>query len=101
MANNFTRATSANVGLAGASVYTVPASTVAVVHGLFISNKTSSTVRADIKVGSIYVVKSVEVPANQTIIPDKPINLLAGDVLSIVSNTDSAIDVFVSILEVS
>lgn len=101
MANNFTRATAANVGTTGATIYTTPVATTSVVHGLFISNKTASDIRADIKVGSIYVVKGVIVPANQTIIPNKPINLLAGDILNVVTNMDSSADVFVSILEIS
>ena len=48
-----------------------------------------------------YLLKTVEVPADSTVVIEKPINLGAGDKLETKASADDDIDVFVSILEMT
>jgi hypothetical protein len=95
-----------------ANLYTATG-VVAVVHALYISNKSSTnTAKVDVKVttdgGSTFyhVGKSLEIDVNNTLILDKPINLEANDILRIVAelNIDSStpdVEAYASILEIS
>ena len=95
------------------SFYTAPGGTYAVIHALYISNhETSSAINVNVKVttdgGSTYyhVGKGLNVPANNTLVLDKPINLEPADVIRIYadvlddSSTPTA-EAFASILEVT
>ena len=88
MASSFINAGAAlNVGdSASANIYTCPAGTKAVIHACMISNLNSSgTSKGTIKIttdgGSTFrhVIKDGEVPPNDTLQMDKPLNLEAGD----------------------
>ena len=95
------------------SFYTAPSGTYAVIHALYISNhETSSSISVNVKVttdgGSTFyhVGKGLSVPANNTLVLDKPINLEPNDKIRLVAtpNTDSSstnLTAFASILEVS
>ena len=95
-----------------ANLYTATG-VVAVVHALYISNKSSTnTAKVDVKVttdgGSTFyhVGKSLEIDVNNTLILDKPINLEANYILRIVAelNIDSStpdVEAYASILEIS
>ena len=95
-----------------ANLYTATG-VVAVVHALYISNKSSTnTAKVDVKVttdgGSTFyhVGKCLEIDVNNTLILDKPINLEANDILRIVAelNIDSStpdVEAYASILEIS
>ena len=95
------------------SFYTAPSGTYAVIHALYISNhETSSAINVNVKVttdgGSTYyhVGKGLSVPANNTLVLDKPINLEPNDIIRVYcdvladSSTPTA-EVFASILEVT
>jgi hypothetical protein len=96
-----------------ANLYTCPSATVAVIHALYISNKSSTNVaNVDVKVtidgGTTFrhIGKSLQVPIENTLVLDKPINLEANDIIRIVAevNEDSTspdIEVFASILEIN
>ena len=98
---------------ASANFYTCPAGTVAVIHALYISNKSSSNVgNVDVKVTTdggttfYHIGKSLEIETNNTLVLDKPVNLEANDIIRIVAelNVDSTapdIEAFASILEIS
>ena len=98
---------------ASANFYTCPSATVAVIHALYISNKSSTNVaNVDVKVTTdggttfYHIGKSLEVDVSNTLIMDKPINLEANDIIRIVaeSNEDSSspeVEAFASILEIS
>ena len=98
---------------ASANFYTCPSDTVAVIHALYISNKSSTNVaNVDVKVTTdggttfYHIGKSLEIEVSNTLIMDKPINLEANDILRIVaeSNEDSSspeVEAFASILEIS
>ena len=95
------------------SFYTAPGGTYAVIHALYISNhETSEAISVNVKVttdgGSTFyhVGKGLNVPANNTLVLDKPINLEPNDIIRVYadvlsdSSTPTA-EVFASILEVT
>jgi hypothetical protein len=107
MANTFK-----NVGdaltTAGADVYTCPASTQAVIHAIYISNidgavSADVTIKCTVDGGITYrhIAYTVPVPADSTLILDKPINMEAGDKLHMAASTDSDLELFMSILEIT
>ena len=90
-------------------MYTCPASTTAVVHAMYVSNVDGTNdATIDISIsGSAnfdtrrYLLKTVEVPADSTVVIEKPINLGAGDKLETKANAADDLDVFASILEIT
>ena len=108
MANTFTSAaTGSRTDLL--TLYTCPVSTTGVVHAIYISNVDGTNdATIDISIsGSLYfdtrryLMKTVDVPADSTVILEKPINLGAGDKLETKASANSDIDVFASILEIT
>ena len=90
-------------------VYTCPAATTGVVHAIYLSNidgTNDATVSVAVS-GSAnfqtrrYLLKTVDVPADSTVVIEKPINLGAGDKLETQSSANDDIDVFASILEIT
>ena len=108
MANTFKNAVTGSSTSLGA-FYTCPAATTAVVHAVYLSNvdgTNDATVDVSIS-GSAnfddrrYIMKTVDVPADSTIVIEKPINLGAGDKLETAASANDDIDVFASILEIT
>ena len=90
-------------------IYTCPASTTAVVHAMYVSN-IDGTNNANISIsisGSAnfdtrrFLLRTVEVPADSTVVIEKPINLGAGDKLETQASVNDDLDVFASILEIT
>ena len=90
-------------------MYTCPSATSAVVHAIYLSN-VDGTNDATISVaisGSAnfqtrrFILKTVDVPADSTVVIEKPINLGAGDKLETQASANDDIDVFASILEIT
>jgi len=108
MANTFkSAATGSTTTLT--TLYTCPAATTGVVHAIYLSNidgVNDATVDVAIS-GSAnfntrrYLLKTVDVPADSSIVIEKPINLGAGDKLETKASANGDIDVFASILEIS
>ena len=108
MANTFkSAATGSRTDLL--TMYTCPGGTTAVVHAIFLSNvdgTNDATVNVAIS-GSAnfntrrYLLKTVDVPADSTVVVEKPINLGAGDKLETQASANGDIDVFASILEMT
>ena len=108
MANTFkSAATGSRTALT--TMYTCPGSTTAVVHAIYLSNidgTNDATVSVAIS-GSAnfdtrrYLLKTVDVPADSTVVIEKPINLGAGDKLETQASANNDIDVFASILEIT
>ena len=108
MANTFkSAATGSNTALT--AMYTCPAATTAVVHAIYLSNvdgTNDATVNIAIS-GSAYfdtrryLLKTVDVPADSTVVIEKPINLGAADKLETQASANDDIDVFASILEIT
>ena len=108
MANTFTSAaTGSRTDLL--TMYTCPAATTAVVHAVYLSNidgTNDATVNLSVS-GSAnfqerrYLLKTVDVAADSTVVIEKPINLGAGDKLETQASANDDIDVFASILEIT
>ena len=108
MANTFkSAATGSRTDLL--TMYTCPGATTAVVHAIYLSNidgTNDATVSVAIS-GSAnfttrrYILKTVDVPADSTVVIEKPINLGAGDKLETAASANGDIDVFASILEMT
>ena len=107
MANSFKNA-GVQVSTSRTTLYTCPSATTAVIHALYISNVDgTNSVDIDIEVtvdgGSTYryVGKTLPVPADSTLVLDKPINLEASDILAITASAASDVEAFASILEIT
>ena len=108
MANTFKSAATGST-TAVTTMYTCPAATSAVVHAMYLSNvdgTNDATVTVSVS-GSAnfddrrYILKTVDVPADSTVVIEKPINLGAGDKLETQASANGDIDVFASILEMT
>ena len=108
MANTFkSAATGSRTDLL--TMYTCPVSTTAVVHAVYLSNidgTNDATVNLSVS-GSAnfqerrYLLKTVDVAADSTVVIEKPINLGAGDKLETQASANDDIHVFASILEMT
>ena len=108
MANTFKNAATGSNTTINA-MYTCPGGTTSVVHAIYLSNvdgTSSATINLSVS-GSAnfttrrYILKTVEVPADSTVIIEKPINLGAGDKLETQASADGDIEAFASILELT
>ena len=108
MANTFTSAaTGSNTNIT--TLYTCPVSTTGIVHAIYASNidgTNDATISISVS-GSAnfqdrrYLLKTIEVPADSTVVIEKPINLGAGDKLETQASANDDIEVFASILEMT
>ena len=102
MANTFKNYTSASVGTSPVTVYTVPASTPAVVIGCNIANRESTSITVDVQLGSTYIVKGAPVPAGSALsVLDGKIIAETTETIVVTSDTASSADVILSVLEQS
>ena len=108
MANTFTSAaTGSRTDLL--PMYTCPAATTSIIHAIYLSNvdgTNDATVNVAVSGSATfqtrrYLLKTVDVPADSTVVIEKPINLGAGDKLETQSSANDDIDVFASILELT
>ena len=116
MANAFTNAGVA-IGATATTVYQVPIGTdSSVVHSIYIANidgVNSATVNIEVSTdgaGSanfFHVAKTVQVPADSSLILDKPINLRnannasAGDLIRATASGATLLQAFVSVLQIT
>lgn len=107
MANTFKNAGSA-IGTGNTTIYTTPSSTTSVIHAIYFSNVHASadaTIEVwvtDTSAGSdFYISKNVKVPSGTTLILDKPVNLETGDILKAKSDIASAVEAFLSVLQIT
>ena len=115
MANAFTNAGVA-IGATATTVYQVPIGTdSSVVHSIYIANidgTNAATVNIEVSTdgaGSanfFHVAKTIQVPADSSLILDKPINLRnannasAGDLIRATASAASDLQAFVSVLQI-
>ena len=108
MANTFTSAaTGSRTDLL--TMYTCPAATTSIIHAIYLSNvdgTNDATVNVAVSGSATfqtrrYLLKTVDVPADSTVVIEKPINLGAGDKLETQASVAGDIDVFASILEIT
>lgn len=107
MANAFKNAGAA-IAASRTDVYTCPASTEAVIHAVYLSNVDGvSSVDATVEVYDssaatyYHVGKTLPVPADSTLVLDKPINLNASDKLTVTASAASDLECFISVLEIT
>ena len=108
MANTFKNAATGSSTTLQA-MYTCPAATSAVIHAMYLSNidgTNSATVNLSVSgsanfEGRVYLLKTVAVPADSTVIIEKPINLGAGDKLETQASANGDIEAFASVLEIT
>jgi len=102
MANTFKNYVSTGVGTTPETVYTVPASTTAVVIGCNIANTTNAAVYVDVQLGSTYIIKGAPIPAGSALsVLDGKIILEATETIVVTSDTLTSADVILSVLEQS
>lgn len=113
MANTFKLKTDANSTTSLSSVYTVPASTTAIVIGCTLSNTSSNAITADVKIvtdsssgenaDDVYIVKGAPIPQGGSleVMSGNKIVLEAADALQTLSSASNALDVVLSIMEIT
>lgn len=100
----FNREGAINVGTTPVDVYTAPASNEVVTIGINLANVHTSQIYVTLQhVGTgntINLIKDVPIPAGSSLSPlDGKINLVAGDILRVSSDTENSVDVLISVLE--
>lgn len=99
MSNTFKNA-SGTATTSGLAVYTVPASTVTVVIGLYLCNKSASQQTVTVTIGSTNILYQVPIPANSSFSGlDGKIIMTAGQAMTVTGSANSSVDAFVSVLE--
>ena len=113
MANTFKLKTKASLTTSLAAVYTVPSSTTTVVLGISLANKDTSSRTADVLIVSdtsdtetnanAYLGKGLPLPVGGTleIMGGNKLVLKATDVIQAKASAGSAVDVIVSIMEIT
>lgn len=108
MANNFKNNFQKNIGQTAQTVYTAGAGTQVTVIGLTVSNVTPSNIKANVFVNSAgtdyFIVKEATIEPGSALVPvggDQKLVLEASDFLRVQSDTNSSIDVIISVLEIS
>lgn len=108
MANVFNNQLTADVGTSPVVVYSTNSVTKATVIGINISNKTTSTVTADIilddGVAEVYIVKGARIPAGTALAAmggDQKLVINESSTLSVQTDTATSSDVVVSVLEIT
>lgn len=108
MANSFKSYTKADIGATTTDVYTVPASTIAVIIGCTLANTTGDQVNAsliinksDVNADDVYLVKNIPLPNGSSFEfnAGNKIILETGDKIQVTSDTATSVDAIVSVLE--
>jgi len=111
MANTFKSATAANIGTSPTTIYTCPALTVTTVIGLSVANVLTafSSLNVNIRLfknggDTVYIVKGGEVSIGSSLIAvggDQKVVLQPGDYIQVSASEPTAVDVIISVLEIS
>ena len=113
MANTFKLKTKAGIDASLVPVYTVPSSTTAVIIGLTIANIKGTSITADAKVISdtsdvetnadVYLAKDIPLPTGSSVevMAGNKIVLQATDVIQVKGSVADAVDVILSIMEIT
>ena len=110
MANTFTRKLSQNIGTTATAIgaYTVAANTTVVVVGLTVTNKTGSSITANVFINdgaaNTYVSASAPISSGSSLVAvggDQKLVLITGDKVYVESSAASSIDAVLSILEIT
>ena len=101
MAETFTKALG-QATTTGATVYTAPALTTSLLIGVNLANISGSSVTADVQINSTYIIRDVTIPVGSSLsVLDGKIVMEASDTLTVTASANTAVDVVVSILEIT
>ena len=96
------------VGNTRTTVYTCPGSTQAVVNAVYLSNidgvnSVDASIECTTDGGStyFYIGKTLPVPADSTLVLDKPVNLEANDILAVTASATGDLQCVIGILEIT
>ena len=114
MANDFKRICTPSVGTSLAAIYTVPAGSSSsaletIVIGITMANKTTSGIFADLFIDNedgsndVYLVKDAIIPPGTAleVMSGNKIVLEAGDIVKVKGSVTDAVDVILSIMEIT
>lgn len=108
MANTFKSNVAANIVTSGNTVYTCPSSTSATVIGLSLSNKSTTTVTANVFLTrssvDYSIISNVPILTGSSLIPvggDQKIVMEDSDEIKVTTSANSSLDCIVSLLEIS
>jgi hypothetical protein len=97
-----------NISITGSTVYTVPATKESCIHAIYITNTygledlfINLEVIASDGVTSFKVAYLLPVPKNQTLVFERPINLMSNEALKATASRANSIDIVASILEIT
>jgi hypothetical protein len=104
MAQNFRRYTSNDVGVAAATIFT--ANSYDTIIGIYLANVTAGSINVSVYINDgtndIYLIKSAPIPvgsALQVLDSGSKVVVQSGDVLKVISDTASSVDVWVSTVD--
>ena len=108
MANAFRSNVAANIVTTGNTVYTCPADTQTTLIGLTLSNKSAGTVSTNVFLTrsnvEYSIISNAPILTGSTLVPiggEQKVVLQPADAIKVTSTANSAIDVIVSLLEIS
>ena len=108
MSSTFKNSVVPNICTSLTTVYTAPALTATTVIGLSLANTTVNTIYPSVKVTKgatvAFVVKNVPIPSGSSLVifgGEQKLVLVAGDVISVISDTATSVDAVLSYLEVA
>jgi hypothetical protein len=108
MANAFKSNVAANIVTSGNTVYTCPAATQTTLIGLTLSNKSGGTVSANVALRrsavDYSIISNAPILTGSTLVPiggEQKVVLEPADEIRVIATSNNAIDVIVSLLEIS
>jgi hypothetical protein len=113
MANTFKLKTKAGIDASLVTVYTVPTVDASIIIGLTISNVKGSSVTADAQIvtasssgenaDDVHIVKDIPLPSGSAleVMGGNKIVLQSGDVVKVKGSTTDAVDVMLSVMEIT
>jgi hypothetical protein len=108
MANAFRSNVAANIVTTGNTVYTCPANTQTTLIGLTLSNKSAGTVLTNVLLTrsnvEYSIISNAPILTGSTLVPiggEQKVVLQPADAIKVTSTANNAIDVIVSLLEIS
>lgn len=92
---------SGTLGTSSTTLYTVPASTTAIVKEVVLCNKTGSAATATITFDGKNIIAAKSIPANDTLVVPLSSVLATGKIIAGLASAGSAIDHYISGIEVN
>lgn len=101
MADTLKNLYSGELGTVSATLYTVPVSTTTIVKEIILANKTATATTATIKFAGSNIIATKSIPSNDTLIVPLTSILIAGALIEGLAGTATAIDCYISGIEVA